>query len=206
MKLRKNYFIAVNIIFILAGVACIQSGIIWGGRLAPLMEAVGIGLLAAGAVNIVDRAVTLEAPPQRIEVVAEKRVAVPEHILNLKYKAAKVDIIGVSLNHFLEELINDPGQVIITRLLKHNLQLRFFLVHPDSPFLKQCALENQIEYSKLKKRQVHEVELCVKFYQQLHDAYSAAQKAKKLDTHMTGSLCIKLIGLLSSPDDLSDRR
>jgi hypothetical protein len=176
------------------GIIIVQSGIIQGGsRWMPLLDALGIGLVAAGAVNIFDRAITLEAPPQRIEVVAEKRVAVPDQILNQKFKAAKVDIIGVSLNHFLEELINDPKQIIIRRLLEHNLQLRFFLVHPESLYLKQCARENQIEFSKLKKRQIHEVELCVKFYQQLHDAYAAAKKAKKLDTHMTGSLRIKLM-------------
>ena len=171
MKLQLKYFIVVNIGLSLVGVVCILMGIIVGDTLLkPLLEAIGIGLLAAGAVNILDRSLTLEPPPvaiPRIEVVTERRIATPQDILNLKYEAAKVDIIGVSLTHALEEIINDPRQKIINRLLKHNLQLRLFMVHPFSEYLKQRAREDKQDIVELVNSQKHSVELCVKLFDQL---------------------------------------
>jgi hypothetical protein len=160
------------------------------------LEAVGIGLLAASAVNILDRAVTLEPPPvpiQRIEVISERRIIIPDPISELKYKAKKVDLIGVSLNHFLKELVNDSRQTIITRLLKHNLQLRIFFVHPASKYLEQRAFEDNQDLCKLVERQKEAVELCVEFHKQLQEAYESLSKAGKLDSHLTGSLQVILL-------------
>jgi hypothetical protein len=198
MKLSLKSFILVNIILCLVGVVSILIGIIATGLLAKsLLDAVGIGLLAAGAVNIVDRSLTLEPPPiplQGIEVAAEKRIALPQEIIDLKYAADKVDIIGVSLTHVLDEIINDPRQRIIDRLLKHNLQLRLFMVHPASEYLKQRAREdNNQDIVELVRNQKYSVELCVKFFDQLSEAYKSASKAKTLNRHLTGSLQIKLL-------------
>ena len=197
MKLQLKYFIVVNIGLCLVGVVCILIGIIVADLLLkPLLEAIGIGLLAAGAVNILDRSLTLEPPPvpiQRVEVVSERRIATPQDILNLKYEAAKVDIIGVSLTHALEEIINDPRQKIINRLLKHNLQLRLFMVHPCSEYLKQRAREDKQDIVELVNSQKHSVQLCVKLFDQLSEAYKAATTAKTLNTHLTGNLQIKLL-------------
>ena len=197
MKLQLKYFIAVNIALCLVGIVCILIGIILGGTLVrPILESIGIGLLAAGSVNILDRALTLEPPPipsQRIEVVAEQRIAIPQEILDLKYRAVKVDIVGIRLTHVLEELINDPEQKIIERLLNHNLQFRLFMVHPHSVYLKQRAQEDSEAYEEIVKHQQHSVELCVQFYKQLNEAYDSILKNKKLNTHKTGILQIKLL-------------
>jgi hypothetical protein len=200
IKLKFWFFIVVNVTLCLVGVISIQAGIINNGPLVrPLLDAIGIGLLAAGAVNILDRTLTLEPPPTppapvpRIEVVAEKRLATPQEILDLKYKAAKVDLIGVSLNHVFKELINDPRQGIIDRLLSHNLQLRLFILHPDSIYLEQRAREDKLDIAKLVERQRQAVRLCVDFYEQLRARYDSAKDLGILDTHMTGSLQIKLL-------------
>lgn len=197
MKLRLKYFIAVNVGLSLAGACLIFIGIINGGvLLRPILEAIGIGLLAAGAINILDRALNLEQPsekPTRIEVTAEKRLATPQEVFDKKYATTKVDIIGVSLTHLFEELLNDPGQNIIHRLLYDNLQLRIFFSHPESMFLIQRANEDRMSLAELKKRQKHIIELVVLFYKQLRAAYDAAKQGGTLDTHKTGSLQIKLL-------------
>lgn len=197
MKLRLKYFVAVNIGFCTVGVISILIGIINGGMIArPLLESLGIGLIAAGAVNILDRAITLAPQPlplSRIEVVAETRLTIPESILDSKYKAAKVDLIGISLTHFLEEQIDDPRHKIINRLLFNNLRLRVYMVHPDSKYLEQRAHEDKWEISELVRRQKKGVELCVKFYEQLHNAYQTARQNGTLNTHLTGKLQIKLL-------------
>lgn len=200
MKLRMKFYIAVNIGVIIFGAFLILLGIIIGGELSrPGLEAIGIGLLAAGAINIFDRAISLEPPPppqeqvQRIEVIAEKRIATPQFVHDLKYTTSKMDVIGVSLTYILEELINDPGQRIIDRLLKDNLQMRLFFVHPASSYLEQRAREDKMAYSELVKRQKHAVELSKLFYEQLRTAYDTADKAGTLNTHKTGNLQIKLL-------------
>ena len=196
MKLTLKYFIMVNLFIGSVGIICILLGVSVGGQIArPLLDSVGIGLLAAGTVNILDRALSLELPPtpnQRIEIAAEKRSTIPEEIMNLKYKARKVDIIGVSLNHFLNEIGDDP-HAIINRLLKHNLQLRIFIVSPLSKYLEQRAFEDNEDITKMVKRQKDAVTQCIKFYDELLKSYNELEKAKKLDLHVTGNLQIILL-------------
>lgn len=197
MKLRMKYFIAVNVGLAIFGAFLIAIGIIDGEKLRrPLLEALGTGLVAAAAINILDRALTIEQPPSqptRIEVVAEKRIATPQKIYDLKYDTSKVDIIGISLNHVFEELVNDPAQRIIDRLLRHNLQLRLFFMHPDATFLIQRAREDNWDHKDIIERQKRAVKLCQVFYEQLRAAYDAALNARVLNTHQTGSLQIKLL-------------
>ena len=194
MKLKIRQFVLANLVIGLAGIIGILSGILIGGSFVqPLLESIGIGLLAAALVNLLDRVLILEAPVQRIEVVAEQRNAIPDQILDRKFKAKKVDIIGVSLNHFLYELTRDSGKVIISRLLQHNLQLRIFLVNPASKYLEQRAFEDNEERNELVEHQKEAVKDCIKFYEHLLGSYNALKKAGKLDTHLTGSLQIILL-------------
>jgi hypothetical protein len=197
MTARKWLYISLNVSLGLLGVVLIFWGIVNQGEIAkPLMESIGTGFIAAGLINILDRALTLEPPTaqkQRIEVVAEQRVATPKDILDLKYKADKVDIIGVNLNYFLEELVNDKNQQLITRLLYNKLQLRILLMHPDSPFLAERALEDGVPHAKLIKLQKQAVTLCSKFHEQLRTQYDSATKAPNFDFHNTGHLQIRLI-------------
>lgn len=194
-KHNLRYFIAVNVSLGLVGIIFVLFGILLrAALLSPLLDALGIGILAAGAVNILDRVVDFDPPPQRIEVVAEKRNRPPSEIHELKYQAAKVDLIGVSLTHVLKEFTGNPGQGrIIERLLNHNLQLRLFMVHPHSRFLAQRAIEDGIETAELVRRQKDAVQLCVDFYRRLCEAYDRASDANQLDKHMTGRLQIKLL-------------
>jgi len=197
MKLKLYFFISLNVILGLLGALLIFLGLIRGDEIGrPLMESIGIGFIAAGIINIFDRVLTLEPPHEqapRIEVVAEKRIATPQHIYDLKYNTSKVDIIGISLNHVFEELVNDPGQKMIDRLLRHNLQMRLFFIHPDSKYLEQRAREDNWGHADLVERQKRAVKLCGVFYEQLRAAYDAAKEAGVLNTHQTGSLQIKLL-------------
>lgn len=198
IKHNLRYFVAVNVGLCLGGIIFVLIGIIVRGAwISPLFDAIGIGVLAAGAVNILDRALVFEppaTPPQRIEVVAEKRNTAPREIHELKYQAAKVDLIGVSLTHALREFTREPGEKrIIERLLNHNLQLRLFMVHPHSKYLEQRAIEDDVDLAELIERQKAAVKLCVDFYEHLNNAYDSALQNNALDIHMTGRLQIKLL-------------
>ena len=199
MKLNLKFFVAVNVIICLVGIICVFWGIDLKTEIAtPLLDAIGIGLLAAGAVNILDRSLTLESPSvpkPRIEVASDKRIdttEVMQSIHELKYKTNKVDIVGVSLTHVLEEFKEDPDK-IISRLLRNNLQLRLFFVHPNSKYLEQRAQEDKWDITDLMKRQKYAVGLSVEFYNELRRAYDKAVSEKTLNTHKTGSLQIKLL-------------
>lgn len=196
MKLNRKYFTAVNVIIGLVGIICIYQGVVSHGN--PFWDAIGTGLVAAAAVNILDRAVRLEPPSipkPRIEVMSDKRIDTSEamqSIHELKYKTSKVDLIGVSLIHVLEEFDEEPDR-IINRLLRNNLQLRLLFVHPDSKYLEQRAREDKWDVADLVKRQKRAVDLSVKFYNNLRHAYDKAVSEKSLNTHKTGSLQIKLL-------------
>ena len=66
-------------------------------------------------------------------MVTERRIATPQDILNLKYEAAKVDIIGVSLTHALEEIINAP------QFLKEGQEVEI-VFHADTETPLSCDL------------------------------------------------------------------
>jgi hypothetical protein len=196
MKLKLGFFIIVNLFIAAVGVICILAGLLTGGRvLLPLLEAVGTGLLAAAAVNLLDRALTLETPisKQRVEMVAETRTNLPEEIVDLKCTAGKVDLIAVSLNHFTKELVSDPRRTMITRLLKHNLQLRIFLCHPGSRYLEQRAFEDNLELKRLVDDQKEIIGRCAEFSRQLEAEYRALAEAGTLNQHLVGSLEIYLL-------------
>ncbi len=197
MKLKLRFFIIVNVLIGAVGVICILAGLLVGGKVAlPLLEAVGTGLLAAAAVNILDRTLSLEPPPetkQRVEVVAESRVDIPAEIVKLKDEARKVDLVAVSLNHFTKELVTDRSRTMITRLLKHNLQLRIFLVHPASKYLQQRAFEDHLELKRLVEDQQEIIRRCAEFCGQLEAEYEALCKAGTIDEHLVGSLQIYLL-------------
>lgn len=199
-SLKLKNFILVNIGLCLVGVIFVLIGIIVNGTLlTPLLESIGTGLLAAGLVNIFDRVFTLESPPilpvpkPRIQVVSDQRLSTPKEILDLKYSAKKVDLIGIKLNYFLNELIHDPQHKLISRLVHNKLQLRIFLVHPDSPYLIQRAIEDGIDPDELIRREKAAVADCIEFYRQLSHYYEFVAKEPNFDTHNTGVLQIKLL-------------
>jgi hypothetical protein len=205
IKIKLPNYLFINTLLFAGGIIVLLVGIILQGALVrPLLESIGIGLVAASAVNLLDRFFSVEAPSalpvpplpspkEKIVLAAYKRSLTPPEILDLKFSAAKVDIIGVTLNHAVGDLTKDGGKQIIENLLFHNLQLRLFLVHPGSAYLKQRAIEDKDDYEKLVKRQVDTLKECEKFYQLLHKRYEFAKKRGKLDTRFTGSLQIKLL-------------
>ncbi|MDR3576178.1 MAG: hypothetical protein P4L50_20105 [Anaerolineaceae bacterium] len=204
-KVKLTNFLYINIILFAFGIIAILIGIILGGTLVlPLLEAVGTGLIAASGVNLLDRYFSVEMPSvpplppppglgEKVVLAATKRCLTSPDILNSKFSAAKVDIIGVTLNHALEELTKDGGKQIIENLLFHNLQLRLFLVHPASAYLKQRAEEDNDNYEKLVQRQIASVKECEKFFQLLKKRYLIEKGKGRLDTRFTGSLHIKLL-------------
>ena len=105
-SLKLKYYIAVNVSLVLLAIILVLISFSIDDRISkPILDALGIGLVASGAVNVLDRSLTLESPPpppptpiERIRVEAEKRNAVPEYIYDRKYSSQKVDILGVSLN------------------------------------------------------------------------------------------------------------
>lgn len=206
VKVKTPHYLLINILLLALGVIIILVAIIQGSTYQPLLESVGIGLLAAAAVNIVDRifevekpeAVKIQPPPQphpneKIVLAANKRCLTPPEIHDLKFTASKVDIIGITLNHAVGELIRDEGKEIIENLLFHNLQLRLFMMHPCSPYLQQRIIEDNDKEVDFMIRQREAILGCVRFYELLKKRYDLEQRKRKLDTRFVGSLQIKLL-------------
>ncbi len=203
-KVKMPHYMLINLLLLALGIIVILIGIIQGAVWRPLLESIGIGLLAAAAVNMIDRIFEVEktesvpVPPQptvgeKIVLAAYKRCLTPPEIHNLKFTASKVDIVGITLNHAVEELIKDEGKQIIENLLFHNLQLRLFMMHPCSPYLQQRIIEDNDNEIDFMNRQREAVKGCVRFYELLKKRYDAEKRKGKLDTRFVGSLQIKLL-------------
>lgn len=203
-KVKTPHYMLINLLLLALGIIVILFGIIQGSTYRALLESIGIGLLAAAAVNLFDRLFKVEEPDslpvppaplpgERVVLAAYKRCLTPPEIHALKFSASKVDIVGITLNHAIEELVKNEGKQIIENLLFHNLQLRLFMVHPCSPYLHQRAIEDNDDYDALVNRQMAAIRGCVRFYELLKKRYDAEMSRGKLDTRFVGSLKIKLL-------------
>ena len=204
-SVKLTSYLFINAFLFLSGIIAILVAIILGGILVqPLLESIGVGLLAASMVNLLDRFFKVEekkeiAPPpppakeEKIILAAYKRCNTPTEILDQKFHAEKVDIVGITLNHAIEDLTKGGGKQIIENLLFHNLQLRLFLVHPNAEYLKQRAIEDKDKHEKLVHRQQEAIKECEVFYKHLLKRYEEEKSKGRLDTRFTGMLQIKLL-------------
>lgn len=206
IRLKFPYVLLINFSLCILGAFIAYIGINQAVSVQrSLLEAIGIGLFAAGAVNLLDQSLGVELPPpppppppqpsakERVILASYRRKDTAREILELKYNATKVDILGVTLNHALEEIVKDRKQTIIKNLLFHNLQLRLFLVHPNSSYLSQRAVEDNEDISLLVARQKATVAKCAEFYKLLRKRYDIEKRNGTLDTRLTGTLQIKLL-------------
>ncbi len=194
MKFTRPIVLLINIVIILLGVILVLTEImLTPSPLRSLLEAIGTGLIAAGGVNFLDRAFSQESKPDGVIMAATTRVATPRSVFNRKYKAEKIDIVGVSLTECLEEFVNDPNQNMIDRILFEHARLRLMYIHPRASFIAQRAIEDNISKEALINTQIRSTELVVLFYKQIKDRYDLAVNNRALDPRRAGSVQIKLI-------------
>lgn len=125
-----------------------------------------------------------------IKVITHSRVSFDRHIHTLKHRARKIDMAGISLAGILDEIVHDPNQEMIDRVVNEDIRFRMIFVHPKADYLKQRWVEDEkSNLEELCAIQKHSVELCIRFYKQLTDYY---QSAKNSPLKPQGRLKIKL--------------
>ncbi len=192
-KLSKQTILLINVVIALVGIILVFIGVIGNQPItSTLLEAIGTSLIATGGVNFMDRFLTPEEPIQGVRIIALKRGAVDPAIYTGKYRAEKIDIVGISLSECLREFVNDPAQKMINNILFHQARLRLLFLHPDSDFLKQRAIEDRIPENVLRERQRNSVELSILFFKTLRDRYEI-EKSKGTLGPAIGEVDIKLI-------------
>lgn len=176
-KISKSTVLLINVVVSLIGIITILSGLAVdeNAKLKSLLEAVGIGLIATGGVNFLDKTFTNEiyedaAKPGFIRIVSNARHTGTSDVHLKKYDASKIDIVGINLGRCLEEITEDSQKKIIKHIFSGRLErFRLMLLHPDSGFIKQRALEDNVNEADLKRRQKESVKLCIKFYKLLKE-------------------------------------
>jgi len=187
LKILSMIYLVISLIGIISMFVSVTiESNVW----SKFFEAVGIGFLVSGIVYILDQLFSEKTKTDGIQMIASTRAAIPDHVYRRKYHAEKVDIGAVSLTGCLTEIVNDSKQTMINRVLFNHTRLRLLFVHPDSPYLKQRAMEDGISEQALRERQRHSVELCVIFMKQLEDRYRTAVEEHDFNP---GSVEIKLI-------------
>jgi len=193
MKLDRRHILLVNVLLIAIGVIFLLWAIIavqTNGKI--FLEAIGIGLIAAGGVNFIDKFFSEKEKEDDIKLVSPQRSDADPLIYMTKYRAKKVDIFGVSVTEVFNEFLNDQGEDIVDRVFSHRLRLRMVFVHPDADFLNQRAGEDHISAEELRNRQLNSIKLAIRFYKKLLDEYNLRVKKKGKMSKM-GSLEILLI-------------
>jgi hypothetical protein len=195
MKLSKITLFFINLSVILGGIVLVfvSSAVgenVWG----KLFEALGIGLLATGGVNIVAHWLIEKPNEMGVRMVANNRIMLDPKVHDRKYSADKIEAVGISLANFLQELTNNRR--VIDRILKNNVRLRLAFMHPESPFLIQKFIEDNAMSDEAKeallKKQISSVENCVLFYKLLCVRYQEALKDNP-NSPPAGIIQIKLL-------------
>jgi hypothetical protein len=179
MKLSGVTIFFINLSVILGGVLFVffSSAIganVWG----KLFEALGIGLIATGGVNILARWLEEKPTLVGIKMIANTRNMVDARIHERKFSADKIEATGITLANFLQELSNNSK--VVDRILNDNVRLRLAFVHPESPFLIQKFIEDNTTSAEGQKaslkKQIISVENCILFYKLLCARYQSALK------------------------------
>ena len=193
-KFDRKYILIINLVVtVIGGGVVILSINLLESVMRILTEAIGTGLIATGLVNFFDKFFVEAQEETDIDIVSMRRARPDRAIYGLKYKAEKVDILGVSLADVLKEISRDSRHEMVERVLKQSTRFRLLFIHPDSSFLIQRAAEDHISWDELHDRQVKSVEMAVKFYRLLLEAYNREDKADTLRTSNVGSVEICLI-------------
>lgn len=195
MLKRKNALL-INTIVALIGIIFVLLSVLTNNSMVKEFSvAIGIGLFAAGGVNILNTLFVQEEKEEATisKMIAGERKSAQEWDFERKYHAEKVDIIGISLLDCLLEIVNDPGQKMIDRVLFNRTRLRLVFVHPNAQYLTQRAIEDKVTEDSLRTRQRQSVKLSVAFYKLLNEAYKKAKRHDKLNSKRLGSIEIKLI-------------
>ncbi len=195
MKFSKVTIVFINLSVILGGIVLvfISAAVgqnVWG----KLCEALGISFLATGGVNIVAQWLVEKPTVVGVKMVANTRNVLDAKIHNKKYKADKIEAAGVTLANFLQELSNNTQ--LIDRILYDNVRLRLAFIHPESHFLIQKFIEDNITSEEGKKaslkKQINSVENCILFYKLLCARYQLALKNNP-QARPSGIIQIKLL-------------
>ncbi|MGC1375666.1 MAG: hypothetical protein WA821_05560 [Anaerolineales bacterium] len=192
-QFSRREILLINIMVIVVGLVLDLVGLLASDALLrALLESIGTGLIATGGVNFLDR--ILVERENGLQIVSWQRSATGKSIYNKKYEAEKVDILGITLDEVLEEIVSQP-QKMLYHIFHHRARLRLLFLHPDAKFLEQRAMEDRMSRDAMRARQLLSVERSVIFYKFLKKEYEKASRNQRLVAGLIGSVDIKLVDI-----------
>ncbi len=198
MKLHKSNILLINTLVSLLGLVIVLIGIVFGEnnpKVKAFLDPVGIGLIASGGVNFLDKVFTQENDEDSsntIKIVATQRTNLDPRIHYKKYSAKKIDIVGVNLDQCLREILEDPHKKMIKNIFSGKTErLRLLFVDPNAQFISQRALEDGVRESEIVGRQRDSIKMCIEFYKLLK--YERDQRLHNNETNGHCKVEIRLI-------------
>lgn len=200
-KISKSTVLLINVVVSLVGMLLISFGLTIeeNARFKSLLEAVGIGLIATGGVNLLDKQLSEDVIEEKenegfIRIVSNERLVGMSDVHPKKYTASKVDIVGINLERCLEEISGDPQQKMVRHIFSGNLdRIRLLLLHPNASFIKQRALEDNLSEFELHRRQKESVKLCINFYLLLKSYQNSSAFKDRNTNQKSATIEIRLI-------------
>ncbi|MDJ0601606.1 MAG: hypothetical protein QNJ37_22515 [Crocosphaera sp.] len=198
MKRNKSNILLINTLVSLLGLVIVLIGIVFeenNPKVKAFLDPVGIGLIASGGVNFLDKVLAQENNEDsgsKVEILATQRIRVDARIHDKKYSAKKIDIVGVNLNNCLREIVEEPHKQMIKNIFSGKTErLRLLFVDPNAQFISQRALEDGIPESEIIRRQRESIRMCISFYKLLK--YERDQRHHNHETDGNCNVEIRLI-------------
>ncbi|MDJ0729524.1 MAG: hypothetical protein QNJ33_05965 [Crocosphaera sp.] len=190
MKLHKSNILLINTLVSLLGLVIVLIGIVFeenNPKVKAFLDPVGIGLIASGGVNFLDKVFTQENDEDssnKVEMVGKNRTKLLR-VHDKQYSAKEIDIVGVNLNDCLRGITKDPYQKMIKNIFSGKTEsLTLLFVDPNAQFISQRAREDGVGEPEIIGRQRESIKMCIEFYKLLKD-----ERDQRLHNNETNGHC-----------------
>jgi hypothetical protein len=128
-----------------------------------------------------------------IEIAADDRGDLDQEYRWRKYRAKKIDIMGIALSGALTEISNDSEDKLLRKVLLENAQVRMMFLSPFSLYVKQRAVEDGDLESQLIESLRESVRDSVSLFNNFKKLYQNEKSEGNIQPHTVGFLEIRVI-------------
>lgn len=181
----------------------VMSGVIFllvmesaaGVTIRNLFQAIGTGLVAAGFISYLFRISHTPREHAGVQIVAEDRLSLENEYVRLKRTAREIDIVGIALSHALGDLVGDPNQRVLHRVLFERAKVRLLFLSPTAPYVEQRAAEDGVPVTELQTNLRNSIRTSVEVYERLRKLYESAVETRQVAIDKTGSFEIRIMNM-----------
>ncbi len=178
----------MDIILFLSGVCLVLlSGAVQPRMLTSLLEALGIGLVAASMVSFLSRLADTRDETEKLKFLVVPKINMGDKYNELREKARTHDLMAIAMTGCLQHFID--SEKLLKGVVLHGTKHRLVFLGPGAEYVKQRAEEDHVELEQLKHRLGESAERSRKVYEKLRGLWKTYEKNRE----NAGSLEIRVM-------------